>query len=190
MKEDETTALRARALQAQAAATCTHSARAKKSLPAPNERRPKNLEAKLHPQPRSTRLGRLPCHQPPPSSSVLMTTLQGQPKQLILGQHSQPISPQSELLIFKGPFWPKPFYELPNQTLQCLQKPFSGWDTPSTQAKGPLGSLYLAGELLRRVTGSKQHGHLAEPGPGSQWVRAAARGFPNGSSQSTDSTCS
>lgn len=124
--------------------------------------------------------------RPPPSSSVLMTTLQGQPKQLIVGQHSQPISPQRELLIFKGPFWPKPFCELPNQTLQCLQKPFSGWDTASTQAKGPLGSLYLAGELLQRVTGSKQHGHLAEPGPGSQRVRAAARG----SSQSTDSTCS
>lgn len=41
MKEDETTALRTRSLQAQAAATCTLSARAKESLPAPNDRRPK-----------------------------------------------------------------------------------------------------------------------------------------------------
>lgn len=44
----------------------------------------KNPEAKLRPQPASTRLARLPCRQPPPSSSVLMMTLQGQPKRSLL----------------------------------------------------------------------------------------------------------
>lgn len=171
-----------RAMQAQAAATCMHPARAK-SLPAPNERRPKNLEAKLHPQPPVQGWGACPA------TSLLFSfdddSFRANQSSSFWGSTVSPSLHGVSCLSLKAPSGP-------NHSVSCQIRHFSvcrnhsrDGTQPAPKPKGlwvpsiwPWSSCW--------VTGSKQHRHLAEPGPGSQRVRAAA----GGSSQSTDSTCS